>query len=184
VEASRAVISTSKICAKDILAVRCYRAGDARVILTWEGPALASDKYETIDAQTFGTGTQLGPNIGATLHIYEFSIPADRAVLVQAYETGQNHGLVNGSWPRRDYRYARERPCLYQDDSNTNGPADRVCDQSSDQFAEARADSQSQSFDLTPRSSISTIKTRVRAQACFTRWRRWWSTNKAHCNGI
>ena len=42
------------------------------VILIWQGPALARDKYETIDAQAFGTGTQLGQNIGVTLNIYEF----------------------------------------------------------------------------------------------------------------
>src|SRR5271155_5869532 len=55
----------------------------------------AKDKYETIDAQAFGTGTQMGQNIGVTLNIYEFSTPADRVVLVQAFEKGQNQGLVN-----------------------------------------------------------------------------------------
>jgi hypothetical protein len=55
---------------------------------------LARDKYETIDAQAFGTGTQMGQNIGVTLNIYEFSTPADRTMLVQAYEKGQNQGLT------------------------------------------------------------------------------------------
>ena len=32
---------------------------------------------------------------GVTLNIYEFSTPADRVTLVQAYEKGQNQGLVN-----------------------------------------------------------------------------------------
>ena len=54
----------------------------------------ARDKYETIDAQAFGTGTQLGQNIGVTLNIYEFSTPADRTTLVQAFQKGQNLGLV------------------------------------------------------------------------------------------
>ena len=54
----------------------------------------ARDKYETIDAQAFGTGTQLGQNIGVTLNIYEFSTPADRTTLLQAYEKGQNQGLA------------------------------------------------------------------------------------------
>jgi hypothetical protein len=57
-------------------------------------PGYARDKYETIDAQAFGTGTQLGQNIGVTLNIYEFSTPADRVTLVQAFEKGQNKGLV------------------------------------------------------------------------------------------
>ena len=55
----------------------------------------ARDKYETIDAQAYGTGTQLGATIGVTLNIYEFSTPADKQVLVQAYEKGQNQGLAN-----------------------------------------------------------------------------------------
>ncbi len=65
------------------------------VILIWQGSALARNKYETIDAQAFGTGTQMGANIGVTLNIYEFSTPADRVTLVQAYDKGQNQGLVN-----------------------------------------------------------------------------------------
>src|ERR1700751_2404186 len=64
------------------------------VVVTAGGTASARDKYETIDAQAFGTGTQLGANIGVTLNIYEFSTPADRALLVQAYQKGQNQGLV------------------------------------------------------------------------------------------
>lgn len=55
----------------------------------------ARDKYETIDAQAYGTGTQLGATIGVTLNIYEFSTPADKQVLVQAFEKGQNQGLAN-----------------------------------------------------------------------------------------
>ena len=58
-------------------------------------PGFARDKDETIDATAFGTGTQLGANIGVTLNIYQFSTPADKAVLVQAYEKGQNQGLAN-----------------------------------------------------------------------------------------
>lgn len=58
-------------------------------------PGSARDKNETIGATAFATGTQLGANIGVTLNIYEFSTPADRQILVQAYEKGQNQGLVN-----------------------------------------------------------------------------------------
>jgi len=76
----------SKIALKSIL------LAGALIIGTSTG--LARDKYETIDAQAFGTGTQLGQNIGVTLNIYEFSTPADRTMLVQAYEKGQNQGLT------------------------------------------------------------------------------------------
>jgi hypothetical protein len=35
-------------------------------------PVLARDKYEAIDAQAFGTGTQMGQNIGITLIFMSF----------------------------------------------------------------------------------------------------------------
>lgn len=63
-------------------------------LVTANDTSFARDKYETIDAQAFGTGTQMGQNIGITLNIYEFSTPADRQLLVQAYQQGQNKGLV------------------------------------------------------------------------------------------
>src|SRR5271155_1223378 len=65
------------------------------VLLIGTSLGLARDKYETIDAQAFGTGTQMGQSIGVTLNIYEFSTPADRVTLVQAFEKGQNQGLNN-----------------------------------------------------------------------------------------
>jgi len=37
----------------------------------------------------------MGASIGVTLNIYEFSTPADRVALVQAFEKGQNQGLTN-----------------------------------------------------------------------------------------
>jgi len=50
---------------------------------------------ETIDATAFGTSTQMGRNFGVKIIIYEFSSPEDREVLVQAFQQGQNDGLVN-----------------------------------------------------------------------------------------
>jgi hypothetical protein len=50
---------------------------------------------ETIDATAFGTSTQLGRNFGVKIIIYEFSGPEDRDILVQAFQQGQNDGLVN-----------------------------------------------------------------------------------------
>lgn len=55
----------------------------------------ARDRSETIDATAMGTSTQMGAVIGVTLNIYEFSTPADKVILVQAFEKGQNQGLVN-----------------------------------------------------------------------------------------
>ncbi len=66
------------------------------MLVAVSSPGFASrEKDETIDAQAFGTGTQAGQNIGVTLDIYQFSTPADKQVLVQAYQQGQNKGLVN-----------------------------------------------------------------------------------------
>jgi len=50
---------------------------------------------ETIDATAFGTSTQMGRNFGVKILIYEFSSPEDREILVQAFQQGQNDGLVN-----------------------------------------------------------------------------------------
>jgi len=52
-------------------------------------------KPETIGATAMGTGTQLGQVISITVIIYEFSTPEDRQVLVDAFNKGQNQGLVN-----------------------------------------------------------------------------------------
>jgi hypothetical protein len=53
------------------------------------------NKYETIEATAMGTGTQMGSSFGVSLEIYEYSTPADRQILIQAFEKGQNQGLVN-----------------------------------------------------------------------------------------
>lgn len=50
---------------------------------------------ETIDATAFGTSTQMARNFGIKIIIYEFSTPEDRDILVQAFQKGQNDGLVN-----------------------------------------------------------------------------------------
>ena len=52
-------------------------------------------KTETLDATAFGTSTQLGRNFGVKIIIYEFSSPEDRQVLLDAFQHGQNDGLVN-----------------------------------------------------------------------------------------
>jgi len=52
-------------------------------------------KNETIEATAMGTGTQMGSEISVSLEIYKFSTPEDRQILIQAFEKGQNQGLVN-----------------------------------------------------------------------------------------
>ncbi len=58
-------------------------------------PGFARDKNETIDATAWGTSTQLGKNIGITIIIYQYSTPADQDTLMEAFQKGQNQGLVN-----------------------------------------------------------------------------------------
>ena len=54
----------------------------------------AKDKYETISATAFGTGTQVGRLIRVNFVIYQFSTEQDRQVLVDAFKQGQNQGLA------------------------------------------------------------------------------------------
>jgi hypothetical protein len=67
----------------------------ASLLLLSSIPGLARDKNETIDATAWGTSTQLGKNIGITIIIYQYSTPADQDLLVEAFQKGQNQGLVN-----------------------------------------------------------------------------------------
>ena len=67
------------------------------LLLTAALPFFSGDhgKYETIEATATGTGTQLGAIINVSLEIYQFSTEQDRQMLIQAFEKGQNQGLVN-----------------------------------------------------------------------------------------
>jgi hypothetical protein len=115
----------------------------------------SKDKNETIEATAMGTGTQLGANIGVTLNIYEFSTPEDRQVLVQAYEKGQNQGLVDALQKMRavghieitgtvgnDLAYIRMIP-------TATGRKIVFVTNRRIRFGEAYNDTQSQAFDLT-----------------------------------
>lgn len=57
--------------------------------------AAARDKNETIDATAWGTSTQMGQHFGITVIIYQYSTPEDQDILSQAFQKGQNQGLVN-----------------------------------------------------------------------------------------
>ena len=118
-------------------------------------PGLAREKYETIQAQAFGTGTQLGQNIGVTLNIYEFSTPADRQILVQAYQQGQNKGLVNALQKMRAVGHVEITGTLGNDCSfirvipTPTGRKIVFVTSRQIRMAEAWTDSNSMSFDLT-----------------------------------
>jgi hypothetical protein len=118
-------------------------------------PGFARDKYETLEAQAFGTGTQMGQNIGVTLNIYEFSTPADRVNLVQAFEKGQNQGLTTALSKMKAVGHVEITGTLGYDCSYikmTTTPTGRkivFVTNRQIRFGEAFTDSQSQSFSLT-----------------------------------
>src|SRR5277367_5564924 len=140
-------LTLSKIALKSALVVGIAMIG------TTSG--LARDKYETIDAQAFGTGTQLGQNIGVTLNIYEFSTPADRAALVQAYQKGQNQGLSNALAKMKAVGHVEITGTLGNDCSfikmtpTATGRKIVFVTNRQIRFGEAFTDSQTMSFDLT-----------------------------------
>lgn len=129
--------------------------GVALLISIGNGTAFSREKYETIDASAYGTATQMGAVIGVTLNIYEFSTPADRNILVQAYEKGQNQGLYNALSKMKAVGHVEITGTLGNDCSYiqmTHTPTGRrilFVTARQIRFAEAYTDSQSQSFDLT-----------------------------------
>jgi hypothetical protein len=118
-------------------------------------PGFARDKYETIDATAWGTSTQLGRNVAVKLIIYEWSTPEDRAILVEAFQKGQNQGLVNALEKMKAVGRIQIPGTLGYDVSfirliqTPTGRKIRFVTNRKIRFGEAYADSQSQSFDLT-----------------------------------
>jgi hypothetical protein len=112
-------------------------------------------KYETLEAQAWGTGTQMGQNIGVTLNIYEFSTPADRVTLVQAFEKGQNQGLTTALSKMKAVGHVEITGTLGYDCSYirmTPTPTGRkivFVTNRQIRFGEAYTDSQTMSFSLT-----------------------------------
>ena len=118
-------------------------------------PGYSRDKFETIDATAFGTSTQMGRNIGITLIIYEWSTAEDRDVLLEAFQKGQNQGLVNALEKMRAVGRIKITGTLGYDVSfirliqTPTGRKIRFVTNRKITFGEAWTDSQSQSFDLT-----------------------------------
>lgn len=55
----------------------------------------SANKSETIDATAMGTSTQMGSEFSITLNIYDYSTPADKQILNQAFQQGKDQGLYN-----------------------------------------------------------------------------------------
>jgi len=118
-------------------------------------PFFSREKNETIEASAMGTSTQLGQVVGVSLEIYEFSTPQDRQVLVEAYEKGQNNGLVTALSKMRAVGHCSITGTLGYDVSfirmipTPTGRNIRFITNRLLRFGEVYADTQSQSFNLT-----------------------------------
>ena len=112
-------------------------------------------KNETIEASAMGTSTQLGEVVGVSVEIYEFSTPEDRQLLVQAFEKGQNQGLVNALSKMKAVGHCSITGTLGYDVSfirmipTATGRKIRWITNRLLRFGEVYADTQSQSFNLT-----------------------------------
>jgi hypothetical protein len=112
-------------------------------------------KNETIEASAMGTSTQLGEVVGVSVEIYEFSTPEDRQLLVQAFEKGQNQGLVNTLSKMKAVGHCSITGTLGYDVSfirmipTPTGRKIRWITNRLLRFGEVYADTQSQSFNLT-----------------------------------
>ena len=117
-------------------------------------PGFARDKNETIDATAWGTGTQLGKNIGITLVIYQYSTPEDRSILVEAFQKGSNQGLVNALERMKAVGHISITGTLGYDVSyilmipTPTGRKIRFVTNRPIRFGEAYYDTQSQAFNL------------------------------------
>ena len=65
------------------------------LLIAGSTPGFSANKSETIEATAMGTSTQMGSQFSITLNIYDYSTPADKQILVRAFEKGQDQGLVN-----------------------------------------------------------------------------------------
>lgn len=112
-------------------------------------------KNETIEASAMGTSTQLGEVVGVSVEIYDFSTPEDRQVLIQAFEKGQNQGLVNALSKMKAVGHCSITGTLGYDVSfirmipTPTGRKIRWITNRQLRFGEVYADTQSQSFNLT-----------------------------------
>ncbi len=118
-------------------------------------PGNARDKNEVIDATAWGTSTQMGSRYNISLIIYEYSTSEDRDILLQAFQTGQNQGLVNALEKMKSVGRIKITGTLGYDVSfirlidTPTGRKIRFVTNRKIRFGEAYSDSQSQSFDLT-----------------------------------
>lgn len=136
-------------------AARKFGCGSFLLTLLLAATVPAISQTETIDAQAMGTSTQLGKSVGIKLTINNYSTPADKQVLVDAFKKGQSQGLskalekmpsvgriaITGTLGY-DVAYIRVIP-------TPTGRTIRFATNRLIRFAEAYYNTQSKDFDLT-----------------------------------
>ncbi len=126
----------------------------AAVIIGLAAPGFARDKNETIDATAWGTSTQMGAHYDVTITIYDWSTAADRQVLVDAFQKGQNQGLVNALTKMKAVGHIAITGTLGYDlsyikmEPTPTGRKITFVTNRLIKFGEAYADTQSQAFNL------------------------------------
>lgn len=125
------------------------------LLLLTSVPGFARDKNETIDATAWGTSTQTGRNVGITIIIYQYSTPEDQSILVDAFQKGQNQGLVNALEKMKAVGHISITGTLGYDLSfikliqTPTGRSIRFVTNRQIRFGEAYYDTQSQYYNLT-----------------------------------
>jgi hypothetical protein len=124
-------------------------------LLTLGSAPVFSDRPETIEATAMGTNTQMGQSYEFRLVINEYSTMEDRQILVQAFEKGQNQGLVNALTKMRAVGHLSLTGTIGYDCSfirlipTPTGRKIRFVTNRLLRFGEVWTDSQSQAFNLT-----------------------------------
>jgi len=109
-----------------------------------------------------------------TIIIYQYSTPQDEDILVDAFQKGQNQGLVNALEKMKavgrisDYRTLGYDLSFIKLIQTPTGRTIRFATNRPIRFGEAYYDTQSQYYNLTPARSISTTRIRARvAVSCI-----------------
>ena len=120
-------------------------------------PAFSQDrsKPETIEATARGTDTQMGKEFPVTLTIYEYSSPADKQILTEAFQNGKDQGLFNALSKMKAVGHIAVTGTLGYDVSyievipTPNGRKIRFVTNRLLRFGEVYRDSRSTSYNLT-----------------------------------
>ena len=127
------------------------------VVLATAIPTSSQDNgdVETLDATAMGTSTQLGRTVGIKVNIFRYSTDDDRQVLVKAFTSGQQQGLVKALSQMKPAGRIAITGTLGYDLAyvrlikTPTGRTIRFATNRLIRFAEAYYNTQSQSFDLT-----------------------------------